>query len=79
MPKPELKPGQHPLLTWSETQVMRLMIEGHTSKTAAAELKISAYTVQAHLSSIRYALNVHNLHHACAIFAVWDALREREQ
>ena len=50
---------------------MKLMMEGHQNKTAAAELGISAHTVNFHLRSIYEKLHVHSRTEAVA-----RALRE---
>ena len=59
-------------LTPAETELLRLPVEGHNYKTAAAELGISINTVSFHLRNIYEKLQVHSKSEAVA-----KALRER--
>ena len=59
-------------LTQQETELLKLLIEGHNYKTAAAELSISINTVKFHLKNIYEKLQVHSKSEAVA-----KALRER--
>jgi DNA-binding NarL/FixJ family response regulator len=59
-------------LTPQETELLKLMIEGHYKKTAARELGISTNTVKFHLKNIYLKLQVHSKTEAVA-----KALRER--
>ena len=59
-------------LTPQETQLLKLMVEGHYYKTAARELNISINTVSFHLKHIYEKLQVHTKTEAVA-----KALRER--
>jgi DNA-binding NarL/FixJ family response regulator len=59
-------------LTPQETELLKLLIEGHHKKTAARELGISFHTVSFHLSNIYQKLQVHSKTEAVA-----KALRER--
>jgi DNA-binding NarL/FixJ family response regulator len=59
-------------LTHQETELLKLLIEGHNYKTAAAELSISINTVKFHLKNIYEKLQVHSKSEAVA-----KALRER--
>jgi DNA-binding NarL/FixJ family response regulator len=59
-------------LTPQETELLRLMVEGHHYKTAARELSISTNTVSFHLKHIYEKLQVHSKTEAVA-----RALRER--
>ncbi len=59
-------------LTPQETELLKLMIEGHHYKTAAAELGITTSTVSFHLKNIYEKLQVHSKTEAVA-----KALRER--
>jgi DNA-binding NarL/FixJ family response regulator len=59
-------------LTPQETQLLKLLVEGHYYKTAAAELGISVNTVAFHLRNIYEKLQVHTKTEAVA-----KALRER--
>ena len=59
-------------LTPQETELLRLMVEGHHYKTAARELGISVNTVSFHLKNIYGKLQVHSKTEAVA-----KALRER--
>lgn len=59
-------------LTPQETQLLKLMVEGHHYKTAARELDISINTVSFHLKHIYEKLQVHSKSEAVA-----KALRER--
>jgi DNA-binding NarL/FixJ family response regulator len=59
-------------LTAQETQLLKLLIEGHYKKTAARELGISTNTVSFHLKNIYTKLQVHSKTEAVA-----KALRER--
>ena len=59
-------------LTPQETELLKLLVEGHNYKTAAAELAISIHTVSFHLRNIYEKLQVHSKSEAVA-----KALRER--
>jgi len=59
-------------LTTQETELLRLLIEGHYKKTAAREMGISTNTVSFHLKNIYAKLQVHSKTEAVA-----KALRER--
>lgn len=58
-------------LSPQEMRLLKLMMEGHQNKTAAAEMGISAHTVNFHLRSIYEKLHVHSRSEAVA-----RALRE---
>ena len=59
-------------LTPQETELLKLLIEGHYKKTAAREMGISTNTVSFHLKNIYAKLQVHSKTEAVA-----KALRER--
>jgi DNA-binding NarL/FixJ family response regulator len=59
-------------LTQQEAELLRLMVEGHSYKTAAADLGISVSTVSFHLQNIYGKLQVHSKSEAVA-----KALRNR--
>ena len=59
-------------LTPQETELLKLIVEGHHYKTAAAEMGISTNTVSFHLKHIYEKLQVHSKTEAVA-----KALRER--
>jgi len=59
-------------LTPQETELLKLMVEGHHYKTAAREMGISTNTVSFHLKHIYEKLQVHSKSEAVA-----KALRER--
>ena len=59
-------------LTQQEAELLRLMVEGHSYKTAAASLGISVSTVSFHLQNIYNKLQVHSKSEAVA-----KALRNR--
>jgi len=59
-------------LTPHETRLLKLFVEGHNYKTAAAELGVSVHTVSFHLRSIYEKLQVHSKSEAVA-----KALRNR--
>jgi DNA-binding NarL/FixJ family response regulator len=59
-------------LTQQETELLKLIIDGHTYKTAAAELGVSVSTVSFHLQNIYEKLQVHSKSEAVA-----KGLRER--
>ena len=59
-------------LTPQETELLKLLVEGHHIKTAAREMNISANTVSFHLKNIYQKLQVHSKSEAVA-----KALRER--
>lgn len=59
-------------LTPQETELLKLMIEGHHKKTAAREMNISINTVSFHLKNIYEKLQVHSKTEAVA-----KALREK--
>lgn len=58
-------------LTPQETELLKLLIEGHHKKTAAREMEISIHTVSFHLKNIYEKLQVHSKTEAVA-----KALRE---
>jgi len=58
-------------LTQQETELLKLLVEGHNYKTAAAELSISINTVKFHLKNVYDKLQVHSKSEAVA-----KALRE---
>jgi DNA-binding NarL/FixJ family response regulator len=53
-------------LSAQELRLLKLMMEGHQNKTAAAEMGISAHTVNFHLRSIYEKLHVHSRTEAVA-------------
>ena len=59
-------------LTPQETELLKLLVEGHHYKTAAEQLGITANTVSFHLKHIYQKLQVHSKTEAVA-----KALRER--
>jgi DNA-binding NarL/FixJ family response regulator len=59
-------------LTPHETRLLKLFVEGHNYKTAAAELGVSVHTVSFHLRNIYDKLQVHSKSEAVA-----KALRDR--
>jgi len=59
-------------LTRQETELLKLLVEGHNYKTAAAEMDISINTVSFHLRNIYEKLQVHSKSEAVA-----KALRNR--
>jgi DNA-binding NarL/FixJ family response regulator len=59
-------------LTPHETRLLKLFVEGHNYKTAAAELGVTVHTVSFHLRSIYDKLQVHSKTEAVA-----KALRDR--
>ena len=54
-------------LTAHELRLLKLFVEGHNYKTAAAELGVSVHTVSFHLRSIYEKLQVHSKSEAVAI------------
>ncbi len=59
-------------LTPQEKQLLKMLVEGHSYKTAAYDLDISYHTVSFHLRNIYEKLQVHSKSEAVA-----KALRER--
>ena len=59
-------------LTPHETRLLKLLVQGHTYKTAAAELHSSVHTVSFHMRNIYAKLHVHSKSEA-----VVKALRDR--
>jgi DNA-binding NarL/FixJ family response regulator len=53
-------------LTPQETELLKLLVEGHNYKTAAAELGITTHTVSFHLRNIYTKLQVHSKTEAVA-------------
>src|SRR6266567_5378714 len=53
-------------LTPHETRLLKLLVEGHNYKTAAAELGVTVHTVSFHLRSIYDKLQVHSRSEAVA-------------
>lgn len=70
----EFKPPVHAAyhLTPQESELLRLLVDGHQKKTAAQELGISVNTVSFHLKNIYAKLEVHSKSEAVA-----KAFRER--
>jgi DNA-binding NarL/FixJ family response regulator len=68
--RPPEKASYH--LTQQESELLRLLIEGHHKKTAAREMGISFHTVSFHLKNIYEKLQVHSKTEAVA-----KALREK--
>ena len=70
----EIRPPQRPEYELSphETRLLKLFIEGHNYKTAAAELGVTVHTVSFHLRSVYDKLQVHSKSEAVA-----KALRNR--
>jgi DNA-binding NarL/FixJ family response regulator len=70
----DFRPPEHAdyRLTAQETELLKLLVEGHHAKTAAKELGISTNTVFFHLKNIYAKLRVHSKTEAVA-----KALRER--
>lgn len=70
----EFRPPEHAdyRLTPQETELLKLLVEGHHKKTAARELGISFHTVSFHLKNIYRKLQVHS-----KTEAVSKALREK--
>ena len=69
----EFRPPEHAdyYLTRQETELLKLLVEGHHKKTAAREMDISVHTVSFHLKNIYEKLQVHSKTEAVA-----KALRE---
>ena len=64
----EIKPprqAQHEL-TPHETRLLRMLVEGHSYKTAAAQLNVSVNTIKFHLRHIYEKLQVHTKSEAVA-------------
>ena len=59
-------------LTPQETELLKLIVDGHSYKTAAAKLDISTSTVSFHLQNIYNKLQVHSKTEAVA-----KALRDK--
>jgi DNA-binding NarL/FixJ family response regulator len=59
-------------LTPHELRLLKLLVEGHSYKTAAAKLNVSAKTISFHLQKIYEKLQVHSKSEAVA-----KALRNR--
>jgi DNA-binding NarL/FixJ family response regulator len=53
-------------LTPHETRLLKLLVQGHNYKTAAAELGVTVHTVSFHLRSIYEKLQVHSKSEAVA-------------
>jgi DNA-binding NarL/FixJ family response regulator len=58
--------GAKTRLTQQETEILKLLVEGHNYKTAAAELAITSHTVAFHLRNIYQKLQVHSKSEAVA-------------
>lgn len=59
-------------LTPHETRILRMLVDGHNYKTAAAELKVSVNTISFHMRNIYGKLQVHSKSEAVA-----KALKDR--
>ena len=70
----EIRPPEHEdyQLTPHELRLLRLLVEGHSYKTAAAQLGVSVKTISFHLQKIYEKLQVHSKSEAVA-----KALRNR--
>jgi len=70
----EIRPPEHADydLTPHEIRLLKLLVEGHNYKTAAAELKVTPSTINFHLQKIYEKLQVHSKTEAVA-----KALRHR--
>jgi DNA-binding NarL/FixJ family response regulator len=68
--RPPERAGYH--LTPHESRLLKLLVEGHTYKTAAAELNSSIHTISFHMRNIYSKLQVHSKSEAVA-----KALRDR--
>ena len=70
----EFRPPEHAdyHLTPQETELLRLLVDGHHYKTAADKMGISRHTVSFHLRNIYAKLEVHSKSEAVA-----RALRDR--
>ena len=70
----DFRPPEHAdyHLTPQETQLLKLLIEGHHKKTAAREMGVSFHTVSFHLRNIYEKLQVHSKSEAVA-----KAIREK--
>ena len=53
-------------LTPHETRILKLLVEGHTYKTAASELRSSVNTIAFHMQNIYRKLQVHSKSEAVA-------------
>ena len=69
-----IRPPEHAdyHLTPHETRLLKLLVEGHNYKTAAAELRVSVNTISFHMRRIYEKLQVHSKSEAVA-----KALRQR--
>jgi len=63
-----IRPPEHAdyHLTAQETELLKLLVEGHLKKTAAKEMGISVHTVSFHLKNIYEKLQVHSKTEAVA-------------
>jgi len=70
----QVRPPEHAdyHLTPHESRLLKLLVEGHTYKTAAAELRSSIHAVSFHMRNIYLKLQVHSKSEAVA-----KALRDR--
>ncbi len=60
-------PPPHPSLTPRQTEVLRLLEQGHSTDQIAQELHLSIETVRNHIRHILKALNVHSRLEAVAV------------
>ena len=67
---PPIPKAQHNL-TPHETRLLKMLIEGHTCKSAASELGVTVHAITWHLRNIYQKLHVHSKTEAVA-----KALRE---
>jgi DNA-binding NarL/FixJ family response regulator len=56
----EAAPSPHPHLTPRQSEVLRLLEHGHSTKQIAAELTLSQETVRNHVRHVLQALGVHS-------------------
>lgn len=70
----EIRPPEHVdyALTPHEVRILKLLVDGHNYKTAAAELDVSINTIRFHMRSIYEKLQVHSKSEAVA-----KSLRQR--
>lgn len=56
----DINPGQVPMLTRREKEILALLDKGHSSQEIAEQLSLSIYTIDTHRKNMLQKLNVHN-------------------
>ena len=67
MPERAADPPPHPALTPRQTEILRLLARGYSTRQMAEELHLSTETVRNHVRNVLQALGVHSRLEAVAL------------